>query len=38
MAKPQREAFDAALEWAKMGTNDDLAVPELRIEATKTPA
>lgn len=38
MAKAQREAFDAAVEWAAMGSNEVLTVPELRIEATKNPA
>jgi integrase len=37
LAKPQRDAFDLALDWARMGTSDDFVVPELRIEATKTP-
>jgi hypothetical protein len=35
MAKPQ-ESFDAAIEWAAPGSNEVLAVLELRIEATKT--
>jgi integrase len=38
MARPQREAFDAAIEWAAMGSSDALTVPELRMEATKNPA
>jgi integrase len=37
MAKPQRDAFDRAIQWAAMGSSDDLAVPGLRIEATKNP-
>jgi len=27
LAKPQRDAFDRAIEWARMGTADDLTVP-----------
>ena len=38
LAKPHREAFDRAIEWAQMGTNDGLTVPALRMEATKNPA
>jgi hypothetical protein len=38
MAKPQRDAFDRAIEWAELGTNDDLTVPALQTEATKKPA
>jgi integrase len=34
MAKPQRDAFDRALEWAGMGRNDTLAVPLSSVEAT----
>jgi hypothetical protein len=37
LAKPQRGAFDKALDWAQMGTSDDFELPELRIKATKTP-
>ena len=37
MAQPQCEAFDAAIEWAAMGSDEALTVPELRIEATKNP-
>jgi integrase len=37
MARPQREAFDAAIVWAAMGSNDALTVPVLQIEATKNP-
>jgi integrase len=35
LAKPQRQAFDQALEWAQIGTNAELTLPPLRIEATK---
>jgi hypothetical protein len=41
MAKPRREAFDAAIEWAAMGSKDDLTVPIVvtaGAEATKNPA
>lgn len=38
MARPQRAAYDRALEWAPIGHQDDLEVPELRPEATKNPA
>jgi integrase len=37
LAKPQRDAYDAAIQWALMGTSDDLAVPTLQAEATKSP-
>jgi integrase len=37
MAKPQRDAYDAAIEWAQMGTSESLAVPEVSTEATKSP-
>jgi integrase len=37
LAKPHREAFDRALEWAQMGTNADLTVPALQMEATQNP-
>jgi len=37
MAKPQREAFDRAIEWAALGSSDDLTVPALQMEATKNP-
>jgi len=37
MAKPQRDAHDRALEWALLGHQDDLAVPELQAEATQSP-
>jgi hypothetical protein len=29
MAKPQQDAFDRAIEWAQMGTNDDATLAEL---------
>jgi integrase len=41
MAKPQQRAFDQAIEWARMGTNEPLTVPALQTEATqatKNPA
>jgi len=38
MVRPQREAFDAAIEWAAMDSNEPLTVPGLRIEATRNPA
>jgi hypothetical protein len=38
LAKPERDAFDAALVWAQMGTGEDLEVPALQTEATKNPA
>jgi integrase len=38
LAKPHRDAFDEGLDWARMGTSDDLAVPELQAQATKNPA
>lgn len=38
MAKPQRDAHDRALEWALLGHQNDLAVPELQIKATTSPA
>jgi integrase len=33
MAKPQRDAYDAALDWAAMGSNVDLTLVEARVEA-----
>jgi hypothetical protein len=33
MAKPQRKAFDAALEWAAMGSNIDILAAVERVEA-----
>ena len=41
MAKPQREAFDAAIQWAAMGSNEALVLPTdepADAEATKNPA
>jgi integrase len=38
LAKPQREAFDRAIEWAAMGTTGDLDAGLLQEEATKNPA
>jgi integrase len=41
MARPQREAFDAAIEWAAMGSNEPLTVPSgelVETEASKNPA
>lgn len=38
MAKPQRDAFDKAIEWAALGSSDDLTVPAFQMEATKNPA
>ena len=37
MARPQREAFDAAIEWAQLGTNELFDVEALRETATKSP-
>jgi integrase len=37
LAKPQRDAYDAAIEWAQMGTNADLDVPVVSPKATKSP-
>ena len=37
LAKPQREAFDRAIEWAAMGSSDDLTLPMFHSEATKNP-
>jgi hypothetical protein len=33
MAKPQRDAFDAALDWAAMGSNVDMPAAVERVEA-----
>jgi integrase len=33
MAKPQRDAYDAALHWAAMGSNVDLTLVEAEVEA-----
>ena len=41
LARPHREAFDRALHWAQLGTNDALTVPDempAEAEATKNPA
>ena len=41
LAKPQLKAFDRALQWAAMGTNDALTVPAetpAEAEATRNPA
>ena len=37
LAKPQRDGFDRAVEWAAMGSSVDLTVPTLQTEATKNP-
>jgi integrase len=37
LAKPQRNAYDAAIEWTQMGTSESLSVPEVSAEATKSP-
>jgi hypothetical protein len=37
LAKTQRDAYDAAIEWALMGTGDDLTVPTLQAQSTKSP-
>jgi integrase len=34
---PHLKAYDRAIGWAQMGTNSDLVVPALQIEATKSP-
>jgi integrase len=36
-AKPHRDGFDRAIEWAAMGSSDELTVPALQMEATKNP-
>jgi len=33
MAKPQRDAYDAALDWAAMGSNVDLTLVEAQVKA-----
>ncbi|MFN8224115.1 MAG: site-specific integrase, partial [Gaiellales bacterium] len=41
LAKPQRDAFDRALEWAQMGTSSDFEVPADSVTesmATENPA
>jgi hypothetical protein len=37
MAKPHREAFDRAIEWAAMGSSDELTVPAFQKRQQKTP-
>jgi hypothetical protein len=37
LAKPQRDAYDRALEWAQLGTNEEVTVDALQAEATKKP-
>lgn len=37
LAKPQRDAYDATIEWAQMGTSEPLSVPEISTEATESP-
>ena len=34
LAKPQRDAYDRALDWARMGTTDDFGSCTLRKEKT----
>jgi len=34
---PHLRAYDAAIEWAQMGTNGALVLPALQTEATKSP-
>lgn len=36
LAPAQRKAFDAAVEWAQMGTSDALTVPELPVPERAT--
>lgn len=38
LAKPQRDAYDRALDWAQMGTSDALTIDALQTEATTNPA
>ena len=41
LARPQREAFDAAVEWAEMGTSADFELPVIELNdavALKNPA
>ncbi len=41
MAKPHRDAYDAAVEWAAIGSSNALTLPDLEpaaAEATKNPA
>jgi integrase len=37
LAGPHRKAYDRAIEWARMGTNDDLTVAAVPSVATKNP-
>jgi hypothetical protein len=40
MAKPHRKAFDQAVEWAAMGSNEPIALPapsSTKTQATKNP-
>jgi integrase len=37
LARPVRDAYDAAIEWALMGAGTDFEVPAYRTEATKNP-
>jgi hypothetical protein len=32
MAKPQRDGYDAAIEWAAMGSNEPLTAPIIEAE------
>ena len=38
LAKPQRQAFDAAVEWAALGTTAPETVEAFDTEATKSPS
>lgn len=38
LAKTHRDAYDRALDWARMGTSDLLTIDALRTEATRNPA
>jgi integrase len=37
LSGPHLKAYDAALEWAQMGTSEDLSVSAFNTEATKNP-
>lgn len=37
LSRTHRKAYDAALEWAQMGTGEPLTVPAFRKQATKNP-
>jgi integrase len=37
LAKPQREAYDAAIEWARMGTSEASVESPFQLEATQRP-